>query len=147
MLFDFLFLQTISFEYEINFLKDLWYLHFVDFCLLLTFKDILYIFFVFYVLTICSVNLIFLTGNISWFSLLMSPIKIMFDFIFIYSISKMIFLLFYFFLYIYFQELSEVLILIFLIFLSVIFIFFVIFFPFVYFKFSNKIIYKKLLNI
>ena len=147
MLFDYLFYQIITFEYEINFVKDLWYLHFVDFCLLLTMKDIFYIFFVFYILTICIVNLNFLIGKISWLRLLISPIKILFDFILIYSISKIIYLLFYFFLYIYFQELSEIFSLILFIFFSGFFIFFIIFIPFVYFKFTNEIIFKKLFNI
>ena len=147
MLFDFLFLNFINFEYEINFIKDLWFYHFIDFCLLLTFEDISFIFFILYILTICIVNLSFLILKINWISLLISPIKLLSDFILIYIFTKIIFLTFYFFVVIYFKELNEILSLILLIFLGGIFVFFMIFFPYIFFKITNKILYKKIFNL
>ena len=96
MFFNFLFLNLINFEYEINFIKDLWIYHFAEFCLLLTLEDIFFILFIFYILIICITNLSYLINKINWKVFLISPIKLLIDFITIYLFLKIIFLFFIF---------------------------------------------------
>ena len=146
MLFDYLFLNLSNFEYEINFIQNLWFSHFIDFCLLLTFEDISFLAVIFYILTVSILNLSFIIPRINWVSITITPIKIFIDLIVIYFFIKMVFLVYYFYVFIYFKELNESLSLILLIFCGCVFIIFMIYFPIIYFKFTNKKIYNKIFN-
>ena len=88
MFIDYLINNLVNFEYEINFIKNLWFYHFIDFCLLLTLEDFSFIFLIIYIVFLCVANLSMLINEFNFTSIIMTPIKLLSDIVIIYLISK-----------------------------------------------------------
>jgi len=146
MFIDYLINNLVNFEYEINFIENLWFYHFIDFCLLLTVKDYSFIILIIYIIFFCVANLSILIRGLNFTSVIITPIKLVGDFLIIYFISKFSFIIFYYSVFIYFKNLNENLFFIFFIIFGLIFIFSIILIPIFFFKLSNKYFYKKLFS-
>jgi len=146
MFIDYLINNLVNFEYEINFIENLWFYHFIDFCLLLTVKDYSFIILIIYIIFLCVANLSILIRGLNFTSVIITPIKLVGDFLIIYFISKFSFIIFYYSVFIYFKNLNENLFFIFFIIFGLIFIFSIILIPIFFFKLSNKYFYKKLFS-
>jgi len=146
MFIDYLINNLVNFEYEINFIENLWFYHFIDFCLLLTVKDYSFIILIIYIIFFCVANLSILIRGLNFTSVIITPIKLVGDFLIIYFISKFSFIIIYYSVFIYFKNLNENLFFIFFIIFGLIFIFSIILIPIFFFKLSNKYFYKKLFS-
>ena len=146
MFIDYLINNLVNFEYEINFIENLWFYHFIDFCLLLTVKDYSFIILIIYIIFFCVANLSILIRGLNFTSVIITPIKLVGDFLIIYFILKFSFIIFYYSLFICFKNLNENLFFIFFIIFGLIFIFSIILIPIFFFKLSNKYFYKKLFS-
>ena len=146
MFIDYLINNLVNFEYEINFIENLWFYHFIDFCLLLTLEDFSFIFLIIYIVFLCVANLSMLINEFNFTSIIMTPIKLLSDIVIIYLISKFLFIIFYYSVFIYFRNLNEILFFTFFLIFGLIFIFSIILIPIFFFKLSNKYFYKKLFS-
>ena len=108
MFIDYLIDNLVNFQYEINFIKNLWFYHFIDFCLLLTLEDFSFIILIIYIIFLCVANLSMLIRGLNFTSVIFIPIKLLCDIVIIYLISKFLFIIFYYSVFIYFKELNEI---------------------------------------
>ena len=146
MLINYLINNLTNFGYEINFIENLWFYHFIDFCLLLTLEDFSFILLVFYIITLSIINLSILIKKYNLIYIIIIPFKLLGDFFIIYIFSKFLYLIFYYLAFIYFKEFGEILYFIFLLLFIVTFGIAIIFLPIMYFKITNKLIFKKIFN-
>ena len=146
MFIDYLINNLVNFQYEINFIKNLWFYHFIDFCFLLTLEDFSFIFLIIYIVFLCVANLSMLINEFNFTSLIMTPVKLLSDIVIIYLISKFLFIIFYYSVFIYFRNLNEILFFAFFLIFGLSFIFSMILIPLFFFKVSNRYIYKKIFN-
>jgi len=144
MFIDYLFYNLVNFEYEINFIKNLWFYHFIDFCLLLTLEDFSFILLIIYIIFLCVANLSMLIKELNFTSVVMTPVKLLSDIIIIYLISKFLFIVFYYSVFIYFKNSNDILFFTFFLIFGLSFIFSLILIPLFFFKLSNKYFYKKI---
>ena len=86
MFIEYFFQNLLNFKYEITFFENLWFYHFIDFCLLLTFKDFIFITFLLYIVILSILNLSILINKINVISILFSPFKLFSDILIIYII-------------------------------------------------------------
>lgn len=147
MFIDYLINNLVNFQYEINFIKNLWFYHFIDFCLLLTLEDFSFIILIIYIIFLCVANLSMLIRGLNFTSVIFTPIKLLSDIVIIYLISKFLFIIFYYSVFIYFKELNEILFFIFFLIFGLSFIFSMILIPLFFFKVSNRYVYKKIFNL
>ena len=91
MFIDYLINNLVNFQYEINFIKNLWFYHFIDFCLLLTLEDFSFIILIIYIIFLCVANLSMLIRGLNFTSVIFTPIKLLSDIVIIYLISKFLF--------------------------------------------------------
>ena len=147
MFIDYLINNLVNFQYEINFIKNLWFYHFIDFCLLLTLEDFSFIILIIYIIFLCVANLSMLIRGLNFTSVIFIPIKLLCDIVIIYLISKFLFIIFYYSVFIYFKELNEILFFIFFLIFGLSFIFSMILIPLFFFKVSNRYVYKKIFNL
>ena len=144
MFIDYLFYNLVNFEYEINFIKNLWFYHFIDFCLLLTLEDFSFILLIIYIIFLCVANLSMLIKELNFTSVVMTPVKLLSDIIIIYLISKFLFIVFYYSVFIYFKNSNDILFFTFFLIFGLSFIFSLILIPLFFFKLFNKYFYKKI---
>ena len=147
MFIDYLIDNLVNFQYEINFIKNLWFYHFIDFCLLLTLEDFSFIILIIYIIFLCVANLSMLIRGLNFTSVIFIPIKLLCDIVIIYLISKFLFIIFYYSVFIYFKELNEILFFIFFLIFGLSFIFSMILIPLFFFKVSNRYVYKKIFSL
>lgn len=147
MFIDYLINNLVNFEYEINFIKNLWFYHFIDFCLLLTLEDFSFIFLIIYIIFLCVANLSMLINEFNFTSIIMTPVKLLSDIVIIYLISKFLFIIFYYSVFIYFRNLNEILFFTFFLIFGLSFILSIIFVPLFFFKLSNRYVYKKIFTL
>mgnify|MGYP001209561043 CR=1 FL=1 len=148
MFIDYLINNLVNFEYEINFLKTLWFNHFIDFCILLILKDFSFIFLIIYIVILCIANLSMLIERLNFTSLIIiTPVKLLSDIVIIYLISKFLFIIFYYSVFIYFRNLNEILFFAFFLIFGLSFILSIIFVPLFFFKLSNRYVYKKIFTL
>ena len=147
MFIDYLINNLVNFEYEINFIKNLWFYHFIDFCLLLTLEDFSFIILIIYIIFLCVANLSMLIRGLNFTSVIFIPIKLLCDIVIIYLISKFLFIIFYYSVFIYFKELNEILFFIFFLIFGLSFIFSMILIPLFFLKVSNRYVYKKIFSL
>ena len=146
MFFNYLFNNLTYFQYEINFISNLWFSHFIDFCLLLNFKDYFFILLILYIFFICLGNLSLVIKRFDFVTIIISPLKLLFDFTITYLISKFLIINFYYFLFIFLKDVNEILFFSLFLISIIFFLIFVIGVPIYYLKLSNKIIFNKLIN-
>ena len=147
MFIDYLIDNLVNFQYEINFIKNLWFYHFIDFCLLLTLEDFSFIILIIYIIFLCVANLSMLIRGLNFTSVIFIPIKLLCDIVIIYLISKFLFIIFYYSVFIYFKELNEILFFIFFLIFGLSFIFSMILIPLFFLKVSNRYVYKKIFSL
>jgi hypothetical protein len=147
MFLNFLTINLINFAYEINFIQNLWFYHFVDFCFALNFEDISFILAILYFLCIIILNTSIILKRLHSLFIITVPLKLILDFLIIYFISKLLFLIFYYFVFIYSQEFGETLYFINLMFFFTIFFCSLVVLPIIYFKISNKLIFRKMFDL
>ena len=147
MFIDYLINNLVNFEYEINFFKNLWFYHFIDFCLLLTLEDFSFIILIIYIIFLCVANLSILIKRLNFTTVIMTPVKLLSDIVIIYLISKLLFVIFYYSVFIHFKDLNEILFFTFFLIFGLFFIFSIIFIPIFFFKLSNRYIYKKIFTL
>lgn len=147
MFIDYLIDNLVNFQYEINFIKNLWFYHFIDFCLLLTLEDFSFIILIIYIIFLCVANLSMLIRGLNFTSVIFIPIKLLCDIMIIYLISKFLFIIFYYSVFIYFKELNEILFFIFFLIFGLSFIFSMILIPLFFLKVSNRYVYKKIFSL
>ena len=147
MFIDYLINNLSNFEYEINFIKSLWFSHFIDFCLLLTLEDYFFIILIIYIIFLCVVNLSMLIRRLNFTSVIMTPVKLLSDIVIIYLISKFFFIIFYYSVFIHFRNLNEILFFTFFLTFGLCFVFSIILIPLFFFKLSNRYIYKKIFTL
>ena len=147
MFIDYLIDNLVNFQYEINFIKSLWFYHFVDFCLLLTLEDFSFIILIIYIIFLCVANLSMLITGLNFTSVIFIPIKLLCDIVIIYLISKFLFIIFYYSVFIYFKELNELLFFIFFLIFGLSFVFSMILIPLFFLKVSNRYVYKKIFSL
>ena len=146
MFFNYLFNNLTNFQYEINFISNLWFSHFIDFCLLLNLKDYFFILLVLYIFLLCLGNLSLIVKRFNFVTIIISPLKLFFDFTITYLISKFLIINFYYFLFIFLKDVNEISFFSLFLISIIFFLIFVIGVPFYYLKLSNRIIMNKLIN-
>lgn len=147
MFIDYLISNLVNFEYELNFIKNLWFYHFIDFCLLLSLEDFSFIFLIIYIVFLCVANLSVLIKRLNFTSLIMTPVKLLSDIVIIYLIIKFLFIIFYYSVFIYFKNLNEILFFTFFSIFGLFFILSIILIPIFFFKLSNRFVYKKIFTL
>lgn len=132
--------NLLNFNYEISILENLWLKHFIDFCLLLSLEDVLFILSLIYIFSFSTINSLLLMRTKKIYLKVILLFKILFDFSFIYIALKSIFLINLFYLAGYIVHINSLnSFLIFIIWCAALICIFI-FLPFCYIKISNKII-------
>lgn len=85
--------NLLNFNYEISILENLWLKHFIDFCLLLSLEDVLFILSLIYIFSFSTINSLLLMRTKKIYLKVILLFKILFDFSFIYLILKSILLI------------------------------------------------------
>ena len=135
--------NLLNFNYELSLLENLWLRHFIDFCLLLSLEDVLFILSIIYIFSFSTINSILCIKAKKFYLKIIYLFKILFDFCFIYLTLKSIFLINLSYLAGYINHINDINdITSFLIFIvwCVVLICIFIFLPFGYIKISNRII-------
>jgi hypothetical protein len=146
MFLNFLTINLINFSYEINFIQNLWYYHFVDFCFSLNLEDISFILAIFYFLCASIVNTSMILKRLQSSLVITIPLKLILDLFIIYFFSKLLFLIFYYFVFISSQGFGATLYFLNIIFFFTVFFCSLIILPIIYFKIFNNLIFKKIFN-
>ncbi len=132
--------NLLNFNYELSLLENLWLRHFIDFCLLLSLEDVLFILSIIYIFSFSTINsLLHIKAKKIYLKIIYS-FKILFDFSFIYLILKSIFLINLSYLARYINHINDITSFFIFIIWCVVLICIFIFLPFGYIKISNKII-------
>jgi hypothetical protein len=132
--------NLLNFNYELSLLENLWLRHFIDFCLLLSLEDVLFILSVIYIFSFSTINSILRIKSKKNYLKIIYLFKILFDSIFIYLILKSILLINLSYLAGYIGHINDIIGFLIFIVWCVILICIFIFLPFGYIKISNRII-------
>ena len=132
--------NLLNFNYELSLLENLWLRHFIDFCLLLSLEDVLFILSIIYIFSFSTINSIIRIKAKKIYLKIIYLFKILFDFTFIYLILKSIFLINLSYLARYINHINDITNFLIFIIWCVVLICIFIFLPFGYIKISNRII-------
>ena len=132
--------NLLNFNYELSLLENLWLRHFIDFCLLLSLEDVLFILSMIYIFSFSTINSILRIKAKKNYLKIIYLFKILFDFSFIYLILKSILLINLSYLAGYISHINDIISFLIFIVWCVVLICIFIFLPFGYIKISNRII-------
>ena len=132
--------NLLNFNYELSLLENLWLRHFIDFCLILSLEDVLFILSIIYIFSFSTINSILRIKAKKNYLKIIYLFKILFDSIFIYLILKSILLINLSYLAGYIGHINDIIGFLIFIVWCVVLICIFIFLPFGYIKISNRII-------
>ena len=133
-------INLLNFNYELSLLENLWLRHFIDFCLLLSLEDVLFLLSLICIFSFLTINTLLHAKAKKFYLKIIFLFKVLFDFSFIYLLLKSIFLINLFYLTQYIGYINDLTSFLIFIIWCVALICIFIFLPYGYIKISNKII-------